>query len=396
MTTDSATVVIIIGGGLGGLALAQLLLQNSSSIKVLIFERDENENSRDQGYCIGLEPMGLDVLSQIRALDNLLCDESDAVYILSSFRLVDKYLQKLIDINAKNNKLVDRQDLRRALLTNIDVQWNKKFTAYKIHDDGVEAIFEDGTSVRGTYLIGCDGAKSAVRAQLIPDFQRNDLRIINVAGSVKQSDDTKQIQELAHASLVRIFGKQGHTLLILPFRQSWVWALSWAEKENHEENNVTSVKIIEKARQNFNHDDITRLLEATVPSTYLGPYRLYSAPCLKQNPFPNNPRVILLGDAAHPMTTHAGKGANTAFADAFDIANILLNPSSSSFSEYEKKMFKRGFDAVKMSLSSTNMIHAIGWQATLRDCIFSVVRYTILLINFVSIPFRMLYKRKRD
>ncbi|CAF4849977.1 unnamed protein product, partial [Rotaria magnacalcarata] len=76
MSTDSTTVVIIIGGGLGGLALAQLLLQNSSSIKVLVFERDKDENSREQGYCIGLDSMGLDVLTQIRVLDNLLRDES--------------------------------------------------------------------------------------------------------------------------------------------------------------------------------------------------------------------------------------------------------------------------------------------------------------------------------
>ena len=41
MSTDSTTVVLVIGGGLGGLALAQLLLQASSSIKVLVFERDE-------------------------------------------------------------------------------------------------------------------------------------------------------------------------------------------------------------------------------------------------------------------------------------------------------------------------------------------------------------------
>ncbi|CAF4848393.1 unnamed protein product, partial [Rotaria magnacalcarata] len=80
-----------------------------------------------------------------------------AVYTLSFFRLVNKYLQKIIDFNAKDNKLVDREDLRQALLTNIDVQWNKRFISYKIDDDGVEAYFEDGTSVRGTILIGCDG-----------------------------------------------------------------------------------------------------------------------------------------------------------------------------------------------------------------------------------------------
>ncbi|CAF2205157.1 unnamed protein product [Rotaria magnacalcarata] len=395
MSTDSTTVVIIIGGGLGGLALAQLLLQNSSSIKVLVFERDKDENSREQGYCIGLDSMGLDVLTQIRVLDNLLRDESDAVYTLSFFRLVNKYLQKIIDFNAKDNKLVDREDLRQALLTNIDVQWNKRFISYKIDDDGVEAYFEDGTSVRGTILIGCDGTKSIVRTQLIPEFQRNDLRIINIGGTAEQNASLKKIQELTKQSLVRVFGKQGHTLLILPYRQSWIWALSWPEKETHEETNITSLTIIEKARQYFNNDEIIRLIESSSPSTCIGPYRLYSAACLRQNPFPNNSRVTLLGDAAHPMTTHAGKGANTAFADAFDLANLILNPSSSTLSEYEQKMFKRGFTAVQMSLFSTNMIHSIGWRASFRNCIFFIMRYTRVLINLISIPFRF-YKKKPD
>ncbi|CAF0759774.1 unnamed protein product [Rotaria sordida] len=395
MSIDSTTVVLIIGGGLGGLALAQLLLQSSSSIKVLVFERDRDENSREQGYCIGLDSMGLNVLHKIRVLDNLLCDKSDAVYTLSYFRLVNKYLQKLIDFNAKDNKLVYREDLRRALLTNIDVQWNKRFISYKIFDDGIEAYFEDGTSTRGTILIGCDGAKSIVRAQLIPEFQRNDLHIINVGGTVEQNDNMKQIQQLTKQCLVRIFGTQGHSLLILPFRQSWIWALSWPEKENHEEINLTSIQLINKARQYFNNDEIVRLIELSSYSTNIGPYRLYSALCLKQNPFPNNSRVTLLGDAAHLMTTHAGKGANTTFADAFDLANLLLNPSSSTLSDYEQKMFKRGFSAVQMSLFSTKMIHLTGWRASLRNCIFSIICYTMLLINLVSIPFRW-YKNKSD
>jgi 2-polyprenyl-6-methoxyphenol hydroxylase-like FAD-dependent oxidoreductase len=395
MSTDSTTVVLIIGGGLGGLALAQLLLQSSSTIKVLVFERDENDNSRDQGYCIGLDPTGLDVLNKIRALDDLLGDQSDGYYALSYFRLVSKYLQTLVYIPAKGIKLIDRTDLRQALLTNIDVQWNKRFVSYTVSDDGVEAHFEDGTSVHGTILIGCDGTKSLVRAQLIPEFQRNDLRIINVAGTVEQSDDLKKIQELTKDSLVRVFGKQGYTLLVLPFRQLWIWGLSWPEKESHEEMNISSNQLIDKVRQNFHDDEIVRLIERCSPSDLITPYRLYSASCLKQNPFPNHPRITLLGDAAHPMTTHAGKGANTAFADAFDLANALLNPSSSTLFEYEQKMFKRGYAAVKMSLSSTRMIHATGWQALLRDGILSIICYTMTLINVISMPFRWC-RKKRD
>jgi 2-polyprenyl-6-methoxyphenol hydroxylase-like FAD-dependent oxidoreductase len=395
MSSDSTTVVLIIGGGLGGLALAQLLLQSSSSIKVLVFERDENIDSREQGYCIGLDSTGLEVLNKILALNDLLSEESGALYSLSYFRLIDKYLRQLSNFNPRGSKLIYRKDLRQALLTNIDVQWNKRFISYKIVDDGIEANFDDGTSVYGTILIGCDGAKSLVRAQLIPEFKRNDLGIISVAGTVEQSDDLKKIRELAKDSLARIFGKQGHTLLILPFRQLWMWALSWPEKENHEEMNISSIQLIDKARQYFNNDEIVRLIERSSSSTLILPHRLHSASCLKQNPFPNNPRVTLLGDAAHLMTTHAGKGANTAFADAYDLANLLLNPSSSSISEYEQKMFKRGFTNVRLSLFSTNMIHAIGWQALLRDGIFSIIRYTTALINLIPIPFRW-YKKKHD
>lgn len=394
MSTDSTT-VLIIGGGLGGLALAQLLLQKSPSIKVLIFERDADENSREQGYCIGIDPTGLDVLNKIQVLNDILSDGSDSCFALSYFRLVSRYLQTLIHINARGTKLIYREDLRRGLLTNLDVQWNKRFISYNIVDDGIEANFEDGTTVHGTILIGCDGVKSLVRAQLVPGFQRNDLRIISVAGTTEQKDDLKKIHEIAKDSLIRVFGKQGHTLLILPVRQLWMWAMSWPEKQEHEERNVSSDVLVNKARQHFKNEEIVRLIERSSTSSFLAPHRLYSASCLKQNPFPNNPRVALLGDAAHPMTTHAGKGANTAFADAYDLANLLLNPSSSTLSEYQERMFKRGYDAVKLSLTSTNMIHSTGWRALVRDGIFSISSYIMSLINFISLPFRW-YRKKRD
>lgn len=44
--------IIIIGAGLGGLMLAQALRKRGITFE--IFERDEHENSRQQGWALGL------------------------------------------------------------------------------------------------------------------------------------------------------------------------------------------------------------------------------------------------------------------------------------------------------------------------------------------------------
>ena len=48
--------VLIAGAGLGGLSLAQCLRKQGISFE--IFERDENENARFQGWAIGLHTCG--------------------------------------------------------------------------------------------------------------------------------------------------------------------------------------------------------------------------------------------------------------------------------------------------------------------------------------------------
>jgi hypothetical protein len=50
--------VIIVGGGLGGLALAHLL-RASSTITAVVYERDMVPDARGQGYYIGLQDAGL-------------------------------------------------------------------------------------------------------------------------------------------------------------------------------------------------------------------------------------------------------------------------------------------------------------------------------------------------
>ena len=55
--------ILIIGAGLGGLALAQGLVK--SGFNVTVFERDESPTSRSQGYRISIRSMGMNALSEL-------------------------------------------------------------------------------------------------------------------------------------------------------------------------------------------------------------------------------------------------------------------------------------------------------------------------------------------
>ena len=55
--------IIIIGAGLGGLALAQGLIR--AGFDVIVFERDQSPESRAQGYRISIRAMGLAALKAL-------------------------------------------------------------------------------------------------------------------------------------------------------------------------------------------------------------------------------------------------------------------------------------------------------------------------------------------
>lgn len=386
-SSDEMKTILIIGAGLGGLALAQLLQQElASSVKVIVFERDAMEDFRDQGYFITINQMGTDVLKRIPVVDDEFTNPSTMSYNQCQLKLADKSANTMLETTTGEIKVIERTALRRSLLKHIDVQWNKRFVSYNILNDGVEVHFEDGSSVQGTLLIGCDGAKSLVRAQLIPELQREDTGVLHIAGTIEQNEQLVQIKQLVTNSLVQVLGDQGHALFLISTGKLWLWSLSWPSTDTTE-TKITLTQLLDKIRANFNNEEFVRLIELS-SSIRLNTLRIYSSSPLKVNPFPNNPQVTLLGDAAHFMTPQRGMGANTAFADALDLVNaIRLGHTKVSLADYEEKMYKRGFQAVRDSLQSTRMTCMLGLKARIRDYIFWFLHYSIALKNFVSMLF---------
>src|SRR5262249_301323 len=65
------------------------------------------------------------------------------------------------------------------------VQFGKTFTHYDAKPGGrIVAHFEDGTVAEGDILVAADGGGSRVRRQLLPQAQRGDTGVMNIAGKV--------------------------------------------------------------------------------------------------------------------------------------------------------------------------------------------------------------------
>ena len=174
--------VMIIGGGLGGLWLAQGL--KKAGISVAVYERDQTRNERLQGYRIHIEAMGN------RALHDCLPAHLFEAYLKTTgsagkgLLMSDEQLNHLVEFAANSASQTDpleaprsasRITLRQVLLAELDeiVHFNKAYSHYQENPDGsVTAFFEDGTSAAGDLLVAADGGNSRVRQQFLPQAQR--------------------------------------------------------------------------------------------------------------------------------------------------------------------------------------------------------------------------------
>lgn len=169
--------VIIVGGGIGGLCLAQALKQ--AGVPYRVYERDESPAARLQGYRLNVEPFGARALHDCLPgpLWELLVQTSgDPGPGMGAFTQRMRTLMYEPGINqpdpADRAHAVSRSTLRQLLLAGLDnVTFGKEFAGYDQDGDRVTVHFTDGSSDSGTLLVGADGGRSRVRSQLLPQAE---------------------------------------------------------------------------------------------------------------------------------------------------------------------------------------------------------------------------------
>jgi salicylate hydroxylase len=387
MTTPNKLDVMIIGGGIGGLCLAQGL--HRAGIPVTVYERTQARTDWLQGYRIHINPHGS------RALHDCLPPSVWRQFLESvsindgGFGFATEQLDDLLRFAgaeilpeadpADTHYGASRISLREVLLTDLDdvVCLGKTFERYELGtDQRVIAHFSDGTSAAADILIGADGANSRVRQQLLPHAERIDTGILAVAGKhpLDRADLPRVLREDANIVIPAASGFL-FTAVWQPDRKTIVdgspppgflldnataytfWAYADAASHfpvNTETLNGSDLQGMVLDRTVGWAPALRELIGGSDPAT-VNALRVRSS--MPVDPWQTG-RVTLLGDAIHNMTPMAGVGANTAVRDADLLRRQLIAVASGerelvpAVHEYEERMRDYGFAAVKRSLSN--------------------------------------------
>ena len=366
--------MLVAGGGVGGLCLAQGLTK--AGIAVTVFERDAAITTREQGYRIHIDADGN------RALRRCLPPELFARYLATSnkpgpavVRVLDQTGHQLTEFTAPGGEdehnAVDRSTLRTVLAHGLAdaLRFDCRVTDFAEHDDQVEVrcadATADGTVVRGDLLVAADGINSLVRKRLLPGAEVVDTGLRCVYGRTPLS--AIMLPERLRHGFTSIVDQRGHAMVLAafdpreqlaesPVAPYLMWAVltdeDWPADDPRALHRL-ALRHLEgwdpQLREFVASADIDACLPIPIRSSVPVP------------PWPTG-RITLLGDAIHAMTPAGGVGANTAMRDAALLTDQLIaanhgtTPLRPAIAEYEARMREYGFAAVANSLRGVNML----------------------------------------
>lgn len=387
--------VAIVGGGIGGVALAVACLHRG--IPFTLYERDSGFDVRSQGYGLTLQQASKAIEGfGLFDLDEGVISTRHVVHTTDGKIIGEWGMRKWMQSELKTGSKVDsktyskrtnvhiaRQSLRLALLEQLGgkegVQWNHQLIDCKeVEGNQVELSFQVNDEIKTTQadlVVGADGIRSAVRNIVIGE-ETTPLRYLDcivILGICPLSQLQEVDSSLLDSATVFQTANGNERIYIMPFTSdSVMWQLSFPlsakEAKILSEKGPKALKE-EACRRTKWHSPIPQIVSSTLESEISG-YPVYDRELLHPDALAKGKQITLIGDAAHPMSPFKGQGANQALLDALALARGIskgCRPKSnwkevgireSVLTEFESEMLKRSAKKVKDSAKAAEFLHS--------------------------------------
>lgn len=388
--TENYPKVAIIGGGIGGVALAVACLHRG--IPFTLYERDGDFSARSQGYGLTLQQASKAIEGfGIFSLDKGVVSTRHVVHNTDGTIVGEWGMRKWLDCDAthtpkRTNVHISRQSLRLALLEQLEahpqpheaIKWGHQLVSLQETPAGLELSFAVEGEVKTEHadlVVGADGIRSAVR-NLVLGQDSSSLRYLDciaILGICPLSALTDVDSDLLDSATVFQTANGHERIYIMPFdADSVMWQLSFPMLESDAQ--VLSTKgsdalKAEACKRTQWHSPIPQILAAT-PAALVSGYPVYDRSLLSADALASIGPITLLGDAAHPMSPFKGQGANQALLDALSLARMIVRGCHLQsnwrevglrervLNEFEAEMLERSATKVQDSADAAGFLHS--------------------------------------
>ena len=372
MSAPPSGPVLVVGGGIGGMAAALALSQQGFAVE--LFEQAATVGEIGAGLQLGpngfaaMDALGVGERARRRAVytDELVMmdaiDGSEVARVPVGEAFRERFRNPYAVIHRADIHLSIHEEVQ--LVPGIHVHTSSRIVRVDVDGDRVRLADADGATYDGAAVVGCDGVHSVVRERLIGDGHRVSGHVVYRA-VVPRADMPEDLRwnaaaiwvgpncHLVHYPLRG--GEQYNIVVTFHSRQQEEWGVREGSREE-----VMSyfTEICARPRQ---------LLDK--PTSWKRWSTADRDPVARWG----EGRVTLLGDAAHPMLQYLAQGACIALEDAVTLREAIRacdRDLSAAFRLYESKRVVRGARLIIAAREMGRIYHAKGIERLVRNSLW--------------------------
>jgi salicylate hydroxylase len=323
--------IAIIGAGIAGLTIANLIKKNSD-FEFVVYEKEESL-SLEEGFGIQLAVNSLLILNKI-GFDKI---QSEKIYHPKKINFYSINNNKIceLELSKFNNKETKYTTLQRSTLIEFlkdeiytqHLRFGKRIKKVSELKDKILINFDDNTNDLVDYLIGADGIFSNTRSFFEQNKKKPKFKNAIAIRTILKSNKNLNV-DLKNINL--IMGSNAH-LVIYPINSK-------------NELNLTCI-IREKQIAPDNLRDLINKKVLNQNSSLINLFQgdLKSWPLYSTNTAPpsSNKKIFYIGDAFHGLLPTMAQGASQSIESAYDLFNLLKENNKDAHSLYFNSRSRR-------------------------------------------------------